>query len=282
MSLKVNRNAGTIRRWKRTRFGPARRKSELRIEVIPEGQDQSQWESRRPDTLSHQMLLSFCHSPKRQDRQTRSQLSLRLSCFFLVTHSKITSMRMWGGENWAPKWHSRTKLQANPKTSCILMQPLFANKWCDCSSTGELHIGFISCGTNSALFFYVNKPTQDLNNRSPALCLAVSHTPQNIKRPLQLLLHYRQSGEIIKPPLLSGSSEQTISFWLCLRVHFRLLHNQQRSHKYFRITTPAQHVPSWSTVHYCATMTYCASENAYFTSLIHMHSCCNDVTSPWL
>lgn len=101
--------------------------------------------------------------------------------------------------------------------------------------------------------FYVNKPTQDLNNRSPALCLAVSHTPQNIKRPLQLLLHYRQSGEIIKPALLSGSSEQTISFWLCLRVHFRLLHNQQRSHKYFR-TAPAQHVPSWSTVHYCATI----------------------------
>lgn len=103
VSLKVNRNAGTIPRWKRTRFGPAQRKLELRIEVIPEGQDQRQWENLRSDTLSHQMLHSFCHSPKRQDRQTRSQLLRWLPCFFLVMHSKITSMRMWGGENQAPK-----------------------------------------------------------------------------------------------------------------------------------------------------------------------------------
>lgn len=86
VSLKVNRNAGTIPRWKRTRFGPAQRKLELRIEVIPEGQDQRQWENLRSDTLSHQMLHSFCHSPKRQDRQTRSVIglaSLLFSCYTL-------------------------------------------------------------------------------------------------------------------------------------------------------------------------------------------------------
>lgn len=134
------------------------------------------------------------------------------------------------------------------------MQLLIANKWCDYSSNrGALHwVHFAQLKFRSIFsFFYVNKPTQDLNNRSPAFCLVVSHTPQNIKRPLQLLLHYRQAGEIIKPPLLSGSSEQTISFWLCLRVHFWLLHNQQRSHKYFEMTAAAQHVLSWSTVLYC-------------------------------
>lgn len=45
--------------------------------------------------------------------------------------------------------------------------------------------------------------------------------------------------------LQSGSSEQTISSWLCLAVHFRLLRNQQRSHERFKTTRDIWHAKQW-------------------------------------